>query len=98
MSNIVTGRLLRGARVLARRTKLSLADELKGNERAVRLKSQMYRKGALRRGVACFAKRTSGVRPAKTGNLRPVRARARPENSTEYIFLVRHAISENISG
>jgi transcriptional regulator with XRE-family HTH domain len=78
MSNLVTGRQLRAARVLAGLTQRGLAGELGINERAVRFWERKHDRPptstpnlrrieeALQRcGVTCFAKPTPGIRLAE---------------------------------
>ena len=93
ISNLVTGRQLRAARVLAGLTQQGLADELQVNERAVRFWERKHdrpptsspnlrriEEALQRRGVICFVKPTPGVRLAESANFDTnTRPRARPE-------------------
>jgi transcriptional regulator with XRE-family HTH domain len=76
--NLVTGRQLRAARVLAGLTQQGLAGELGVNERAVRFWERKHdrpptsspnlrriEEALHRRGVICFAKPTPGIRLAE---------------------------------
>jgi transcriptional regulator with XRE-family HTH domain len=92
ISNLVTGRQLRAARVLAGLTQQGLANELKVNERAVRFWERKHdrpptsspnlrriEEALQKRGVVCFTKPTPEIRLAgEAVVLTPVRARARP--------------------
>ena len=78
MANLITGRQLRAARVLAGLTQRGLADELGVNERAVRFWERKHdrpptsspnlrriEEALQRRGVTCFAEPTPGIRLAE---------------------------------